>query len=184
MCTEDRYFLVLAPNWVVTRVPLRFWTNGTVTGKKNKKNKNNFFFMIFFTSFWHGWFLSVYPTVMTFNLTTNSVTWRCRNETECCCFSTAVFSISRAANFTRFVTAVKHTALLWLHTMRALQVFGDVAYPKFPLDTVRCVTDPVLLRCLQSARTGTVRLTAGIRRPKSSRDNHMITHDQSYRYVS
>ena len=32
MYTEDQYFLVQAPNWVGTRAPLRFWTNGTVKG--------------------------------------------------------------------------------------------------------------------------------------------------------
>ena len=32
MCNVDWYFLVPAPNWVGTRVPLRFWTNGAVSG--------------------------------------------------------------------------------------------------------------------------------------------------------
>ena len=35
MHTMDQYFLVQAPNWVGTMVPLRFWAKGTV------------FFMIF-----------------------------------------------------------------------------------------------------------------------------------------
>ena len=42
MYTEDRYFLLLAPNLVVTRVPLNFWTNGTVIGT---------FFCLFFNFF-------------------------------------------------------------------------------------------------------------------------------------
>ena len=62
----------------------------------------------------------------------------------------AVFSVSRAANFTRFVVAIKHAALLCLHTMRTLQVFGDVAYPEFPQDTVRCVT--ALIRFCSAVR--------------------------------
>ena len=39
----DRYFLVQAPNWVGTRVPLRLWTNGTVIG-----TFFTFFFFFFF----------------------------------------------------------------------------------------------------------------------------------------
>ena len=40
----DRYFLVPPPNWVGTRVPLRFWTNGTVisTFLLNLINFNDF----------------------------------------------------------------------------------------------------------------------------------------------
>ena len=47
MYTMDRYFLVPAPNWVGTRVPLRFWTNGTVIGTFFFFFFNFYFFMIF-----------------------------------------------------------------------------------------------------------------------------------------
>ena len=39
MYTEDRYFLVPAPNWVGTRVPLRFWTITTVISTLKIKKK-------------------------------------------------------------------------------------------------------------------------------------------------
>ena len=61
MYTEGQYFLVPDPNWVSTRLTLRFWT---------------YFFFFFFWDdfilivffFLHGWFLNVYSTVMTTNL--------------------------------------------------------------------------------------------------------------------
>ena len=72
--------------------------------------------IIFLWVFLHGWFLNVYPTLMTTDLTTNSVTWRHRNETRCRYHGAAVFSVSRAANFTRCVMAIKHAALLRLRS--------------------------------------------------------------------
>ena len=108
---EDRYFLVS------TRVSLIFWII-FLFKKENKKNMKHLFF--FFIGFWHWWLLNVYSTVMTINLTTNSMTWRRRNKTGCCCHGAAVFSVSRAAsqaaswaaNCTRFFIAIKHAALL------------------------------------------------------------------------
>ena len=87
--TEDRYFLVPVPNWVGTRVLLRFWTNGTVIGAFFFFFYFFFFFGWFFTGFWHGWFLNVYQTVMTTNLTTNlqqtyrDLTLQKRNQPGC-----------------------------------------------------------------------------------------------------
>ena len=51
MYTEDRYYLVLARNWVGTRVPLRFWTNGTVIGFLF------FYFFFFFKLFFDDFFI-------------------------------------------------------------------------------------------------------------------------------
>ena len=51
MYTMDRYFLVPAPNWVVTRVLLRFWTNGTVIGTL-------FFSFLLFLKMIFNWFLT------------------------------------------------------------------------------------------------------------------------------
>ena len=95
--------------------------------------------------------------------------------------------VSRAANFTRFVTAIKHTAL-YLHTMRAHRVWwcrlprGSTGYC-----LLRYGSDPVLLRRPPPVAfwvvhgAVTLRWTAGVARPKSFRDNHIITHDRSYR---
>ena len=93
MYTKDRYFLVPAPNWVVTKVPLRFWTNGTVIGTLEKKQ----LFLMIFNQFLTWMVSERLPDCNDYKLNNKLVTWLCRNKTGCHCHGATVFSACRAA---------------------------------------------------------------------------------------
>ena len=102
-----------------------------------------FFWMIFFYRFFFTWM--VFECLL--NCNDNKLAlWLDiaeRKGNRCCCHSTAVFSVSRAANFTRFVTAIKHAAPLNFILCARSECLVMLLTPNFHWICVRCVTAPI-----------------------------------------